>query len=190
MSNTRGYFLCTAEQGLFFGKKVDDRFGRGDELVAYADADLGSSADARSTAGYVLILNKTPVVWSSRRIKSAVTSTVEAESVALSECVKSVIEVRTFMREIGFPLQEPTVVYTDSQALLAAIPKNHPSSRIRYFAARIQYLRDQRRHQEVRYQHVGSEHNVADALTKFLPKNALERHRGHCWDNMVALATM
>ena len=50
------------------------------------DSDF-AGADGRSTAGHIVFLNGGPVIWSSKLMKVAATSSAEAEVIAAVESV-------------------------------------------------------------------------------------------------------
>ena len=51
------------------------RYGYGDMLSGYADADWGSSSSRRSTFGMVILYNKSPIMWKSKMQKTTALST-------------------------------------------------------------------------------------------------------------------
>ena len=53
----------------------------------FLDSDF-AGADGRSTAGHVVVLNGGPVIWSSKLMKFAATSSAEAEVIAAVERVR------------------------------------------------------------------------------------------------------
>ncbi|GJV80503.1 hypothetical protein Tco_1516373 [Tanacetum coccineum] len=68
-------------------------------LTAYADADHMSCQDTRqSTSGSIQLLGDRLVSWSSKRQKSAVISSTEAEYIALSGCCAQ-LGMRSFTPE-------------------------------------------------------------------------------------------
>ena len=75
-------------------------------LVAYADADWGGCIDTRrSTTGFFIVVNDTPIVWKSKKQTGTALSSGEAEYIALSTCAKEVSWIRKLFWEIAH--QEP-----------------------------------------------------------------------------------
>jgi hypothetical protein len=61
-------------------------------LEAYADADYaGDVTDRKSRTGTLLLLNRTPVTWCSRKQACVATSTTESEYIAASSTTKDVV---------------------------------------------------------------------------------------------------
>lgn len=103
----------TANEGLVFGRN------KSMELKAYVDADFASDrATCRSTTGYVIMLGSDPICWKSKQQDHVMTSTTEAEYVALSAVTKEVCWLRNLMMELGLEQKNPTKVYEDNQGAI------------------------------------------------------------------------
>jgi len=58
-------------------------------MEIFSDADWASDVDDRhSYSGMMILLNGNPIIWKSNKQKSILTSTMEAEYVALEVAVK------------------------------------------------------------------------------------------------------
>ncbi|GKA24298.1 retrovirus-related pol polyprotein from transposon TNT 1-94 [Tanacetum coccineum] len=80
------YLNGTINMGLWYSKDTDM------SLTAYADADHVGCQDTRcSTSGSALFLGDKLVRWSSKKQKSIVISSTEAEYIALSECCSQIL---------------------------------------------------------------------------------------------------
>ncbi|GJU42846.1 hypothetical protein Tco_1195803 [Tanacetum coccineum] len=93
------YLRGTINRGLWYPK---DSFIA---LAAYADADhAGCQYTRRSTSGSIQLLGKRLVSWSSKRQKSVVISSTEAEYIALSGCCAQVLWMRSQLidYDLGF----------------------------------------------------------------------------------------
>ena len=64
----------------------------------YVDSEF-AGADGRSIAYYIVFLNGGPVIWSSKLIKVAVTSSAEAEVIAAVGSVKTASHFRCLLAE-------------------------------------------------------------------------------------------
>ena len=62
----------------------------------YVESDFAGT-DGRSTAGYVVFLNGGPVIWSSKLMKIAATSSSEAEIIAAVESLKTGIHFQNLL---------------------------------------------------------------------------------------------
>nr|GEV20089.1 retrovirus-related Pol polyprotein from transposon TNT 1-94 [Tanacetum cinerariifolium] len=74
-------------------------------LTAFADADYASCQDTRrSTSGSVQFLEERLISWSSKRQKSAVISSTEAEYIALSGCYAQILWMRLQLLDYATPI--------------------------------------------------------------------------------------
>ncbi|XP_067937089.1 uncharacterized protein [Watersipora subatra] len=65
-------------------------------LKAYRDSDwAGSIEDRRSTTGYVSTLGSAPLSWKTRKQPTVALSSCEAEYMALAECTKEILSLRS-----------------------------------------------------------------------------------------------
>lgn len=69
-------------------------------------------------------------------------SSTETEVHALVECVKSVLTMREFLNQLGFPQHEPTVVYTDNMSAILLVRNYGAEKNSKYYVTRINFLRD------------------------------------------------
>lgn len=72
-------------------------------LRGFSDSNWASDMDDRkSMSGYIIMIDKVPISWASRKQKSVSLSTMKAEYVAMSETAKEMVEAYpSGMREIG-----------------------------------------------------------------------------------------
>ena len=71
------------------------------DLITYCDADYAADVDGRkSTSGFIVTFNGSPISWSSRLQKSVALSTTEAEYVAIAEVTKDVIWYQQLMKDL------------------------------------------------------------------------------------------
>nr|GEY19532.1 uncharacterized mitochondrial protein AtMg00810-like [Tanacetum cinerariifolium] len=77
-------------------KLDEDREGKVVDPSHYRDADHACCQDTRrSTSGSVQFLGERLISWSSKRQKSAVISSTEAEYIALSGCFAQILWMRS-----------------------------------------------------------------------------------------------
>ena len=81
----------------------------------YVDSDF-AGADGRSTAGHVVFLNGGPVIWSSKLMKVAATSSAEPEVIAAVESVKTASHFRCLLVELGMITSDFVDVHEDNRA--------------------------------------------------------------------------
>ncbi|GKB37757.1 hypothetical protein Tco_0882699, partial [Tanacetum coccineum] len=90
------YLRGTVNRGLWYPK--DSSIA----LTAYADADHAGCQDTRrSTSGCMQLLGDGLISWSSKRQKSVVISSTEAEYIAFSGCCAQVLWMRSQLTDYG-----------------------------------------------------------------------------------------
>ena len=139
-------------------------------IAAWPDADLaGDPATSRSTSGwFVEIVTDThfrfPVSWGSKRQTSTSTYSCEAETIALSTCLRQhALPIQLLMKQLlGKPVE--LKVHENNSATIAAIAKGY-SPALRYL----------RRTQRI---DIGFLHEVFEMDENTLEKAATSDHRG------------
>ena len=100
------YLIGTKDEGLYFGSKTDFW------LEAYADDDFAGlwgieepqhPTSTKSHSGYLIRLGGCPIIWRSKLQTLIAVSTMEAEYISLSMCMKELILLRqTFINLSNF----------------------------------------------------------------------------------------
>lgn len=163
------YIKGTCDFSLVF--KSDFQSGT---LEAYSDADYASDTTTRkSVSGIVCKYSGGAICWASRRQQSVALSTTEAEFVAAAEATKEIIWLKRLFDDIA-PLNTiPTLQVDNASAVrLARNPEFH--QRTKHIDIKYHFVRDKFLSGEINVEHVDGEHQLADILTKALPKPRFE----------------
>jgi hypothetical protein len=84
----------------------------------FVDADhAGNLVTRRSQSGILLFVNRAPIIWYSKRQNTVETSTFGSEFVALRIAVELIESLRYKLRMFGIPIDGPTNVYCDNEAV-------------------------------------------------------------------------
>lgn len=140
-------------------------------LHAYSDADCaGDVDDYISTNAFILYLGSTPIAWSSKKQTSVTRSSTEAEYRAVAYTAAEMKWVCSLLTELGVTLTHPPVVFCDNvgATYLSANPVFH--SRMKHLALDFHFVRENVRSGALRVTHVSTKDQLADALTKPLPR--------------------
>ncbi|UYV66787.1 hypothetical protein LAZ67_4002857 [Cordylochernes scorpioides] len=142
-------------------------------LHGYVDADWGGNlVDGKSHTGIVYFLARGPIAWESKKQQTVTLSSTESEYIALCEAGKEAVYLRALLDEMGFGelLNGPTVLKTDNQGAqqLARNPVNH--ARTKHIDIKWHYIRSICSDGLVEVIHTPTQENVADILTKGLPR--------------------
>ncbi|UYV61924.1 hypothetical protein LAZ67_1007079 [Cordylochernes scorpioides] len=148
-------------------------------LYGCVDADWGGNlADRKSQTGLVFFLARGPIAWESKKQQTVALSSTESEYIALCEAGKEAVYLRTLLDEMGFGelLNEPTVLKTDNQGAqqLARNPVHH--ARTKHIDIKWHYIRSICSDGLIEVVHIPTQENVADILTKGLPRVLYDKH--------------
>ena len=84
----------------------------------FVDADHASNTvTCRSQTGILIFLNKALIVWYSKRQNTVETSTFGSEFIAMRTAVEHIEALRYKLRMFGIPLEGPTNVFCDNEAV-------------------------------------------------------------------------
>jgi len=169
------YVRGTLNQGIYFH---DPGVGKRNILSGWVDSDFASDVDTRkSVTGYLMSLNGGPIAWKAARQGGVTLSSSEAEFVAASQAGKEVLYLRALLKGFACPQMKPTEIWEDNASCI--MMSENPTNRERssHVDVRIHFLRDMVRDGAVKLVKCAGTQNVADALTKSLPKPAFHKHR-------------
>jgi hypothetical protein len=143
-------------------------------LIGYSDADYANSKDDRlSVTGYAFLFCGGAISWSSRRQKTVAQSTVEAEYMATAEAVKETMWWRSFLGELGHDISQPTPLFSDNQGSIQLAKNSDHHARTKHIDVKYHLIRQELIKRTVTLNHISTQHNIADVLTKGLVR---ERH--------------
>lgn len=140
-------------------------------LQGFVDADWGSNVeDRRSFTGYMFLLNGSPISWDAKKQGTVALSTTEAEYMALAESAKESVYLRRFLYEIGLEDAANVSLFCDNNSAikLAENPTFH--ARSKHIDIRHHFVRELLKRKELMLRHIPTDKQVADMLTKGLPR--------------------
>ena len=140
------YLQMTKDKGLILKPSVGDEL----HIQCYVDADFAGlwgheqpndSHVTKSRTGYVIMINKCPVLWTSKLQQLTATSTMHAEYVALSTACRDVIPLTEIVNELSTVYELTTsttpiirtTIYEDNEGALRLanieLPRTTPKSK-------------------------------------------------------------
>ena len=136
-------------------------------LTHYFDANLMHDVlSGKAVTGVVHFYNKTPVDWYSKKQSTTETATYGSEFLACRTCFEQIIDHRQYLRYLGVPVGDEDYAWGDNDAMInsATIPdaKLHKRHNILSF----HFVRSLIASGFINLQHIKSESNIADILTK------------------------
>ena len=136
-------------------------------VKAYIDASFAVHPDCKSHSGCIISLGEGPIYVKSRKQKAVFgKSSTETELIAVTDNLPQVIWTREFLQGLGFE-QGPATIYQDNKSTMALIANGKSNSgSTRHINVRYFFVKDRVDAGEVKVEHLGTKHMVADILTK------------------------
>ncbi|GAU16981.1 hypothetical protein TSUD_37390 [Trifolium subterraneum] len=147
-------------------------------LQTYTDADWGGNADDRtSTSAYLIYLGGNPVSWLSRKQRTVARSSTEAEYRAVATTTAEIMWISNLLSELHIPLLKPPLLFCDNvgATYLCSNPVLH--SKMKHISLDYHFVREQVRDGKLQVSHVSTKDQIADLLTKPLPRAKFEELR-------------
>jgi hypothetical protein len=116
--------------------------GRSVTMTAFVDAShAANKVTRRSHTGFIIFINRAPIIWYSKRQNTVESSSFSSEFIAMKNCVEHISALRYKLRMFGVEMNETTKVLCDNQSVVnnsskigSALNKKHCS--IAYHAVR------------------------------------------------------
>ena len=143
--------------------------GRSVVMTAFVDASHASNkVTRRSYTGFVIFVNRAPILWYSKRQNTIEASTFSSKFIALKICMEHITALRYKLRMFGVPIDGPADVLCDNMSVVNNSSKvesvlNKKHSSIAYHAVRWAVAAG-----VLRVGKIHTDDNIADAYTKKL----------------------
>ena len=96
---------------------------------------------------------------------------MDSEYAALSQSTREAIWLRSLLMELGFAQDSPTPIHCDNRAAIELSKDSKYHSRAKHIDIKHHHVRDHVRTEEIVVPYVRTGENVADQLTKALPRD-------------------
>src|SRR6056300_889419 len=89
------------------------------ETSAFVDASHAANKKTRkSHTGFIIFVNKAPILWYSKRQNTVEASSFSSEMVAMRIALENIESLKYKLRMFGVPLPEPANVYGDNRGVI------------------------------------------------------------------------
>jgi transposase InsO family protein len=181
-SNPMPEHITAAKRILRYLKKTIDfeLTYRGDltALTGYSDADWAGDKDTRrSTGGFVFNVGSGIVSWSSKRQATVALSSCESEIMAETQAAKEAIWLSNFLSEILQQKQVAVVIHCDNQGAIALAKNDQFHAKSKHIHIREKWVQEAVAADRVQLEYIPTNLQLADGLTKPLPKDKFEFFR-------------
>ena len=146
--------------------------GQGLTITAFVDAShAANKATRRSHSGYVIFINRTPILWYSKRHQTVETSTISAEFIALKVCLEEIEHLQVKLCCFGVPLPkgEPAYVFCDNESVVNNTHNVESTLNKKYSSIAYHHCRWSVAAGIMTLTHISLHDNIADCMTKRLP---------------------
>eukprot|EP00253_Pinus_taeda_P005852 PITA_05852 len=163
------YLQGTQNYGLWYPRDTDLT------LHAYIDADwAGSVDDRKSTSGGEFFMGSRLVSWCSEKQSLIALSTAEAEYVAAASCCTQLLWMMQTLQDFQITCTPYISILCDNTSAISISKNRVMHSKTKHIPIKYHFLREQVLEQKVKLEYVPSKEQVADILTKPLPREIFE----------------
>lgn len=147
-------------------------------LTGYADADWGSNAiDRKSTSGYCFQVYGNLVLWISKKQPTVSLSSCEAEYIALSSCISEACWLQNLILELKIHDVFSVIIYEDNQSTIKSCNSHEQLKRMKHLDIKYHFVKEKISKGYVVIEYVNTRDQLADILTKPLPRISFEKFR-------------
>lgn len=144
-------------------------------LNGFSDSDYAGNLDTRrSTTGYAFFIDTGIISWCSQGQKCVTLSTTEAEYVAGAEASKELIWLKRLLNELMPGKFDNATLFIDNQSAIRLVKNPEYHRRTKHIDVDYHYIREKFSEGRFKLEYIPSQQQLADGLTKPLPKDTFE----------------
>nr|GEU62042.1 putative retrotransposon protein [Tanacetum cinerariifolium] len=165
--NILKYLRNTKDMFLVYGGNMEREL----RVSGYTDAGYLTDADnLKSYTGYVFVLNGGDVDWKSTKQSIFAASSTDAEYIATFDASKEAIWIQKFISGLGIGpiIEEPISMYCDNTGAIAIAKDDGDTKGARHFYAKVHYLHETIKLDDVKIEKIDTDDNLAYPFTKAL----------------------
>ena len=143
--------------------------GKSIKILAFVDASHAiNKVSKRSQTGFVIFINRSPIIWYSKRQNTVEASTFGSEFIAMRICMEYIVSLRYKLRMFGIPIDGPADVLCDNNSVVLNTSKLESTLNKKHNALAYHSVRWSVAANIMRVGKVHTSENIADAFTKRL----------------------
>ena len=145
-------------------------------MTCYVDAShAANKITRRSHTGFIIFLNRAPIIWFSKRQNTVESSAFSSEFIAMKTCVEEISSMRFKLRMLGIPIDGPAKVLCDNKSVVNNSSKLSSKLNKKHNSIAYHAVRWARAANIIQVGWIHTSINLADALTKRLTKAVREK---------------
>uniref|UniRef100_A0A453EM98 Retrovirus-related Pol polyprotein from transposon TNT 1-94 n=1 Tax=Aegilops tauschii subsp. strangulata TaxID=200361 RepID=A0A453EM98_AEGTS len=157
----------TLNLGCFYEKGAREN----PQLLGYCDSDLAGDVDDRkSTTGMIFFLGGSPITWATQKQRVVALSSCEAEYVAAASAACQAVWLARLLGELLNREPDRVLLKVDNQSAIALCKNPVFHERSKHIDIRYHYVRSCVEEEQISVEHVRTEAQLADILTKPLAR--------------------
>jgi len=138
-------------------------------ITAFVDAShAANKVTRRSHTGYVIFINRAPIIWYSKRQNTVESSTFSSEFIAMKTCMECIVALRYKLRMFGIAIDGPADVLCDNRSVVLNSSHIDSSLNRKHNALAYNATRWAVAAGILRVGKIDTKDNIADAFTKRL----------------------
>nr|GEX04847.1 putative ribonuclease H-like domain-containing protein [Tanacetum cinerariifolium] len=154
------YLKCHPKLGLWYPKESPF------DLVAYSDSDYdGATHDRKSTTRGCQFLGRRLISWQCKKQTIVATSTTKAEYMEAASGCRQVLWIQNQMLNYGYNFMN-TKIYIDNNSAICIVKIPVYHSKTKHIEIRHHFIRDCYEKKLISVNHIHTDDNVAELLTK------------------------
>ena len=146
------------------------------EIEMEVDASYASGPERKSLYGFIIWMNKAPVMFRTKLQTMIALSSCEAELIAISEGCKHLGFVENLLKFLGVKYATPIKVFNDNRGAINIVNNRKAVRRCRHVELRHFFLQDWIATGRITLEYRSSNELTADTLTKALGGNKFWTH--------------
>ena len=132
---------------------------------------VSNKVTRRSHTGYIIFINRAPIVWYSKRQNTVESSTFSSEFIALKACTEAITALHYKLRMFGVPVDESTKVLCNNKSVVRNSLKLESALNKKHCALAYHAVRWAVAASIIAVGWIPTDYNIADAFTKRLTAN-------------------
>lgn len=150
-------------------------------LTAYSDSDFAACRDDRiSVGGYIIMCDRSPIVWRSAKQRCVALSTMESEFINIVETAKELMWIRNVLEEcrtarISNINCEKYLLFNDNMSAISFSKSPIENIRSKHIDVRLHFVRDLVNRDIFEIKYINTKLNLADLFTKAPTKVQLQK---------------
>nr|GFA41075.1 putative ribonuclease H-like domain-containing protein [Tanacetum cinerariifolium] len=135
------------------------------DLVAYSDSDYGGATQDRKSTGGSQFLGRRLISWQCKKQTIVATSPTKVEYVAAASCCGQVLWIRNQLLDYGYNFMN-TKIHIDNNSAIFIVKNLVYHSKTKHIEIRHHFIRDCFEKKLISVDHIYTDENAADLLTK------------------------